>query len=113
MFGDCDMAKAIDALAYGAFLYTGQSCTAATRIIVQRDSYDAFAEAFVARARSLPVGNPLDEGTLVGPLVSAWVRGIECVVKTRAAPSRASTGSSSSAAAVASTNGSTNPGWSK
>ena len=71
VFGDCDMAKAVDALAYGAFLYTGQSCTAATRIIVQRDSYDAFAEAFVARARSLPVGNPLDEGTLVGPLVSA------------------------------------------
>ena len=71
VFGDCDLDKAVDALAYGAFLYTGQSCTAATRIIVQRDSYDAFAEAFVARARSLPVGNPLDEGTLVGPLVSA------------------------------------------
>jgi acyl-CoA reductase-like NAD-dependent aldehyde dehydrogenase len=71
VFGDCDRTKAIDALAYGAFLYTGQSCTAATRIIVQRDAYDAFADSFVARARSLPVGNPLDERTLVGPLVSA------------------------------------------
>jgi acyl-CoA reductase-like NAD-dependent aldehyde dehydrogenase len=71
VFGDCDRTKAIDALAYGSFLYTGQSCTAATRIIVQADAYDEFAEAFVARARSLPVGNPLDEATLVGPLVSA------------------------------------------
>lgn len=71
VFGDCDLDKAVDALAYGAFLYTGQSCTAATRIIVQADAYDAFVEAFVARARSLPVGDPLDEATLVGPLVSA------------------------------------------
>jgi len=71
VFGDYDRAKAIDALAYGAFLYTGQSCTAATRIIVQREVYDEFAEAFVTRARSLPVGNPLDEASLVGPLVSA------------------------------------------
>jgi acyl-CoA reductase-like NAD-dependent aldehyde dehydrogenase len=70
VFGDCDMAKAVDALAYGAFLYTGQSCTAATRIVVQRDVYDSFTAAFVERARSLPVGNPLDEATLVGPLVS-------------------------------------------
>jgi len=71
VFGDYDRAKAIDALAYGAFLYTGQSCTAATRIIVQREVYDEFAEAFVTRAKSLPVGNPLDEASLVGPLVSA------------------------------------------
>jgi acyl-CoA reductase-like NAD-dependent aldehyde dehydrogenase len=71
VFGDYDRAKALDALAYGSFLYTGQSCTAATRIIVQREAYDDFAEAFVERARSLPVGDPLDEATLVGPLVSA------------------------------------------
>ncbi|WP_046729959.1 NADP-dependent succinic semialdehyde dehydrogenase [Streptomyces humi] len=48
----------------------GQSCIAAKRFIVHTDVYDAFAERFVAGMRELTVGDPLDEGTDVGPLAS-------------------------------------------
>ena len=70
VFGDADMQKALDALSWGAFLYGGQSCTAATRIIVQRPVYDEFLSGLKARAEALPVGDPLDSETLIGPLVS-------------------------------------------
>ncbi|GGW44215.1 NADP-dependent succinic semialdehyde dehydrogenase [Streptomyces lucensis JCM 4490] len=49
---------------------TGQSCIAAKRFIVHSDVYDAFTEKFVAGMRALRVGDPLDEGTDVGPLAS-------------------------------------------
>jgi acyl-CoA reductase-like NAD-dependent aldehyde dehydrogenase len=70
VFADADREKALDALAYGAFLYTGQSCTAATRILIERSLFDDFAIALAERAKALPVGDPLDERTLIGPLVS-------------------------------------------
>jgi acyl-CoA reductase-like NAD-dependent aldehyde dehydrogenase len=70
VFEDCYFDKAIDALSFGGFIYGGQSCTAATRIIVQRPIYDDFVEALCRRVESLPSGDPLDEGTLLGPLVS-------------------------------------------
>jgi acyl-CoA reductase-like NAD-dependent aldehyde dehydrogenase len=70
VFADCDRAKALDALSYGAFLYSGQSCTAATRLIVDDAIYDEFVADLVERSEQLPVGDPLDEGSLIGPLVS-------------------------------------------
>jgi acyl-CoA reductase-like NAD-dependent aldehyde dehydrogenase len=70
VFADCDLDKALDALAFGAFLYGGQSCTAATRIIVERPLYDEFVARLAALAESMPAGDPLDPGTLIGPLVS-------------------------------------------
>jgi acyl-CoA reductase-like NAD-dependent aldehyde dehydrogenase len=70
VFADCDLDKALDAVSYGAFLYGGQSCTAATRIIVQRPLYDEFVARLAARAESMPAGDPLDPDTLIGPLVS-------------------------------------------
>lgn len=70
VFADADMGKAMDALSWGAFLYGGQSCTAATRIIVERPLYDRFVQDLKARAEAFPVGDPLDESTLIGPLVS-------------------------------------------
>jgi acyl-CoA reductase-like NAD-dependent aldehyde dehydrogenase len=60
----------MDALAYGAFIYGGQSCTAATRIIVEDRFYDEFVAGLIARAEKMPAGDPLDEGTLLAPLVS-------------------------------------------
>jgi acyl-CoA reductase-like NAD-dependent aldehyde dehydrogenase len=70
VFADCYLEKALDALSWGAFLYGGQSCTAATRILVERPLYDAFVQALVQRAEALPIGDPLDPRTLIGPLVS-------------------------------------------
>ncbi|MFJ2079518.1 NADP-dependent succinic semialdehyde dehydrogenase [Streptomyces anulatus] len=46
----------------------GQSCIAAKRFIVHSDVYDAFAERFTAGMRALTVGDPLEEGTDIGPL---------------------------------------------
>jgi len=48
----------------------GQSCIAAKRFIVHTDVFDAFAERFAAGMKALKVGDPLDEGTEVGPLAS-------------------------------------------
>ncbi|MDQ0603594.1 succinate-semialdehyde dehydrogenase/glutarate-semialdehyde dehydrogenase [Streptomyces canus] len=48
----------------------GQSCIAAKRFIVHTDVYDAFAERFVEGMKALKVGDPLEEGTDVGPLSS-------------------------------------------
>ncbi|MET9365937.1 NADP-dependent succinic semialdehyde dehydrogenase [Streptomyces sp. NPDC006632] len=48
----------------------GQSCIAAKRFIVHDEVYDAFAEQFTAGMRALTVGDPLDEGTDIGPLAS-------------------------------------------
>jgi len=70
VFEDCSLEKALDALSWGAFLYGGQSCTAATRIIVQRPLYARFVDALKERAEAMPVGDPLDPETLIGPLVS-------------------------------------------
>ncbi|MEU6774932.1 NADP-dependent succinic semialdehyde dehydrogenase [Streptomyces sp. NPDC046759] len=49
---------------------TGQSCIAAKRFIVHSDVYDAFAEKFVAGMKALRTGDPMDEGTDIGPLAS-------------------------------------------
>ncbi|MFU8851431.1 NADP-dependent succinic semialdehyde dehydrogenase [Micromonospora sp. SL1-18] len=48
----------------------GQSCIAAKRFIVHTDVFDAFAEKFAARMSALTVGDPMDDGTDVGPLAS-------------------------------------------
>ncbi|MGN9813176.1 NADP-dependent succinic semialdehyde dehydrogenase [Micromonospora sp. BQ11] len=48
----------------------GQSCIAAKRFIVHTDVFDAFAERFAAHMAALRVGDPMDEGTDVGPLAS-------------------------------------------
>jgi succinate-semialdehyde dehydrogenase/glutarate-semialdehyde dehydrogenase len=52
----------------------GQSCIAAKRFIVQRDVYDEFEERFVSAMAALPVGDPLEPGTEVGPLALAQGR---------------------------------------
>ncbi|MFJ8059495.1 NADP-dependent succinic semialdehyde dehydrogenase [Streptomyces sp. NPDC096142] len=53
----------------------GQSCIAAKRFIVHSDVFDDFAERFVAGMKALTVGDPLEEGTEVGPVASEAGRG--------------------------------------
>jgi acyl-CoA reductase-like NAD-dependent aldehyde dehydrogenase len=57
--------------AWAAYLNAGQVCTSAERFYVQREVYDDFVSAFVDHTRVLRVGDPLDEATDVGPMVSA------------------------------------------
>jgi 5-carboxymethyl-2-hydroxymuconic-semialdehyde dehydrogenase len=52
------------------FSNNGERCTAGSRILVQQSIYASFVEKFVARAKRLAVGDPLDEKTLIGPMIS-------------------------------------------
>jgi succinate-semialdehyde dehydrogenase/glutarate-semialdehyde dehydrogenase len=63
-----DLARAAEVATIARCQNNGQSCIAAKRFIVHTDAYDEFAEAFVARMSSLVVGDPMADGTDVGPL---------------------------------------------
>ncbi|SFK53562.1 aldehyde dehydrogenase family protein [Shimia haliotis] len=67
--GDLDLAVAV-ALG-GAFGGTGQKCTASSRLIVHSAVHDAFVEKFVAGMQAMKVGHALEDGTQIGPVVSA------------------------------------------
>ena len=68
---DADVEDAAARCAANAFSFAGQSCISVQRIYVQRDAYDAFRAAFVPRVEALVVGDPADDATDVGPLISA------------------------------------------
>src|SRR6202158_5461192 len=67
---DADVDLAVDGALWGAFGTTGQRCTASSRLLVHRKVYDAFTAKLAARAKALKVGNGLEPGVEVGPLVS-------------------------------------------
>ena len=67
---DADVDDAAARCAANAFSFAGQSCISVQRIFVQREVYDSFRAAFVGRVESLVVGDPADEATDVGPLIS-------------------------------------------
>jgi acyl-CoA reductase-like NAD-dependent aldehyde dehydrogenase len=67
---DADLAAEIPALVRAAFGFAGQRCTAVRRFIVERAVIEPFLDRFVAAARALRIGDPLDENTELGPLVS-------------------------------------------
>jgi acyl-CoA reductase-like NAD-dependent aldehyde dehydrogenase len=67
---DADVDDAAARLAANAFSFAGQSCISVQRIYVQRSVYEGFKERFLPRVEALVVGDPLDEATDVGPLIS-------------------------------------------
>lgn len=67
---DADVDKAVQLAAMSGFGVTGQACTAASRVIVEEGIADAFVAALTAKARSMVVGNGLEEGVHMGPAVS-------------------------------------------
>ncbi len=70
VFEDADLDRALDAAVFMIFSNNGERCTAGSRILVQRSVYAGFVEKFVARAKRIAVGDPLDEQTIVGPMIS-------------------------------------------
>lgn len=60
-----------EGLFWGAFINNGQTCAALKRLYVHDDVYDAVCEALVAYARNIPVGNGMDETSVLGPLQNA------------------------------------------
>jgi aldehyde dehydrogenase (NAD+) len=69
VLADADLAFAAEQVARGAFLATGQKCTATSRVIVQREVTGEFVRLLAAHAEAWSVGDPLDPGTKIGPIV--------------------------------------------
>ncbi|MFZ0880325.1 MAG: aldehyde dehydrogenase family protein, partial [Candidatus Acidiferrales bacterium] len=67
---DANLDLAVDGAIWGGFGTTGQRCTAASRVAVQKKVYGEFVEKFVARAKSLRVGDGLDPKTDMGPNIN-------------------------------------------
>jgi aldehyde dehydrogenase (NAD+) len=70
VLADADLDLALDGVLWGAFGTTGQRCTATSRLLLQDEIHDVFLDRLVERARALRLGNGLDEGTDVGPLIN-------------------------------------------
>jgi 5-carboxymethyl-2-hydroxymuconic-semialdehyde dehydrogenase len=70
VFEDADLDRALDAAVFMIFSNNGERCTAGSRILVQKSIYADFAARFAARARRITVGDPLDERTIIGPMIS-------------------------------------------
>jgi len=67
---DANLATAAARCAMGGFAYSGQSCISVQRILVHETVFDDFTRRLVDAAERLPVGDPLDEATVVGPMIS-------------------------------------------
>ncbi len=70
VLADADLPLAVEQVARGAFLSAGQKCTATSRVIVEKPAVEEFQERLGAIAKSWKLGNPLEEDTKVGPVVS-------------------------------------------
>ena len=70
VFEDADLDEAVAGSIEAIFRNQGEICLAGSRLLVQESIYDKFMEKFVAAARALKVGNPLDQETDMGALVS-------------------------------------------
>ncbi|MSU90950.1 betaine-aldehyde dehydrogenase [Rhodobacteraceae bacterium 2CG4] len=71
VFDDADLESAVEAALWGNFYSTGQICSNGTRVFVQRGIRQAFLDRLAQRTARLRIGDPLDEATEIGPLVSA------------------------------------------
>lgn len=71
---DADLDEAIPAALYSAFGFSGQKCSALSRLIVLDDVYEVFVERFLAACGTVPIGDPAEPGTVVGPVINAEAR---------------------------------------
>ena len=82
---DADLNDAVDRIIFGAFYQSGQSCIGVQRILIHDDIYEAFKARFVEATSKLKAGDPHDEDTFIGPMISekeaqrlqGWVRDAE------------------------------------
>ena len=70
IFDDADLDRALDAAIFMIFSNNGERCTAGSRILVQQSVYADFAAKFAERAKKITVGDPQDEKTIIGPMIS-------------------------------------------
>ena len=70
VFADADLEQAAATAPYAVFDNAGQDCCARSRILVEKSAYDRFADLLVDATRNLKVGDPRDDATEMGPLIS-------------------------------------------
>ena len=70
VFEDADFERALDAAVFMIFSNNGERCTAGSRILIQKSIYAEFAKRFAERASRIAVGDPLNDNTLIGPMIS-------------------------------------------
>lgn len=68
---DADLDEAIPAALYSAFGFSGQKCSALSRLIVLDEVYDDFVHRFISACANLPIGDPANPGTVVCPVIDA------------------------------------------
>lgn len=76
VFDDADLESAVSAAINGNFYSTGQICSNGTRVFVQEGLYDKFVARVAERMENAVIGDPMDEATTIGPMVSARQREI-------------------------------------
>jgi aldehyde dehydrogenase (NAD+) len=81
---EADFDLAVRAIVFGAVGTAGQRCTSTRRVIVHESAREDIVRRLIAAYRQVPIGNPLDEGTLMGPLITRdavedMMRAIEAV----------------------------------
>jgi len=67
---DADLTRAAERITAGGYGYSGQSCISVQRVLAHRSIHERFLEAFVPMVEALEVGDPLDESTDVGPMIT-------------------------------------------
>jgi aldehyde dehydrogenase (NAD+) len=70
VFADADLDNAMKGVISGIFAATGQTCIAGSRLLVQESIHDQFLEKLVAFAKTARMGNPMDQGTQIGPVTN-------------------------------------------
>ena len=70
VFADADLERAVDAARLGAYFNMGECCNSSSRILVEASIADTFVDRFVAYARELPIGDPLDDQVKIGPIIT-------------------------------------------
>ncbi len=70
VFSDADLEAALDAVVFGAYFNMGECCNAGSRLLVQSSIADQFTRKVLERAKTVPVGDPLDEATKVGAIIN-------------------------------------------
>lgn len=67
-----DLDYAVEAASYGAFVHQGQVCMCVRRIYVERPVAEEFLDRLAAKVSALPMGDPRDPATVIGPVISKW-----------------------------------------
>jgi betaine-aldehyde dehydrogenase len=94
IFDDADIEAAVEWILFGVFWNQGQVCSATSRVLVQQDLYEPLLERLVAETKKIRIGGGLEDGILLGPLVSQrqYDNVLAAIAKARADGARIVTG---------------------